>query len=88
MARKKQRTTWKLSVSLEQLERIAPIVLDGMEKVAEGYRLTNGSGLWRKRDGSLTARFVYRSAEDETRSMVMTVRNIILQKGLREDAHG
>lgn len=40
---------------------------------AAGSKLTRSSGLWQRKDGTLTARLVYR---DEVRTVVVTLRRI------------
>lgn len=75
--RKKVRTNYKLPVDFELLGRLAPLLISPamLSLVGEGYELRASSGIWRKLDGSLTARFVYR-APDTGQSMVLSVRNI------------
>jgi hypothetical protein len=76
--RKKQRTNFKLPVDLQLLEKLAPkLVHPAMfTLVQEDFKLKASSGIWRKLDGSLTARFVWRDPEGG--SFVVSVRNIRL----------
>lgn len=69
----KRRTSWRVDVSGGS-ERIADLVVDEhAELIAKGWRLCGSTGLWRRRDGSFTARVVYRR-EDE--SLVFSVRGL------------
>lgn len=76
--RKKVRTNYKLPLELELLERLAPKLLKPsfMNLVGEGYQMQKSSGIWQKLDGTLTARFVYRSPDTGRNSLVLSVRGI------------
>jgi len=76
--RRKQRTNYKLPMDLQLLEKLAPaIVHPGVfSLVRNDFKMKASSGIWRKQDGSLTARFVWREPAGE--SFVVTVRNIRL----------
>lgn len=76
--RKKHRTNYKLPLEMDLLARLAPLLVHPgmMSLVGDGYRLRPSSGIWRKLDGTLTARFVYRAADGDRDSLVLSVRNI------------
>jgi hypothetical protein len=76
--RKKIRTNYKLALDLDLLKRLAPLLAGPgmMGLVGEGYQLRASSGIWRKLDGTLTARFVYRGPGHDRDSLVLSVRNI------------
>lgn len=76
--RKKQRTNYKLQLDIDLLKRLAPLLVckGMMGLVNDDYLLQKSSGIWRKLDGTLTARFVYRSPNEGRNSLVFTVRNI------------
>lgn len=57
-----------------------------MGLVGDNYVLQKSSGIWRKLDGTLTARFVYRSPSEGRNSLVLSVRNIDGRMLLRD--HG
>ncbi|CAD7055343.1 hypothetical protein RHAB21_00700 [Pseudorhizobium halotolerans] len=82
MSRSKRRTrTWKLKLSIEELEKHAPAIFGPLlHLVEEGFVLQTSSGIWRKADGTGTARYVYRCGTNrEGRSIVLTSRNIPLR---------
>lgn len=86
--RKKQRTNYKLPLDIDLLKRLAPLLVrEGMMGLVDDeYVLQKSSGIWRKLDGTLTARFVYRSPGEGRNSLVLSVRNIDGRKLLRD--HG
>ena len=86
--RKKQRTNYKLPLDIDLLKRLAPLLVNKgmMGLVGEDYLLQKSSGIWRKLDGTLTARFVYRSPSEGRNSLVLSVRNIDGRMLLRD--HG
>lgn len=74
--RKKQRTNYKLPVDMQLLQKLAPkLVHPAMfSLVQDDFTLKASSGIWRKLDGSLTARFVWRDPAGG--SFVVSVRDI------------
>jgi hypothetical protein len=81
MARKKQRTNWKLEMPFADLKEIAPKLLGALGEIVPlaNYKLQTSSAVWRRANGSLTARLVYReehAAATTSKSMVFTIRNI------------
>ncbi|MCB5204234.1 hypothetical protein LH464_17345 [Neorhizobium sp. T786] len=80
MSRSKRGTrSWKLKLSIEKLVGFAPDLFNpGLMSLVEGYTLQASSGIWRKANGTITARYVYRSKDAAMRSVVLTVRNISL----------
>jgi hypothetical protein len=78
--RKRTSKTWKLPLSIADLERHAPAIFGGLlNTVSDGFTLQRSSGIWRKANGTGTARYVYRrgSASGNT-SIVLTAHNIAL----------
>jgi len=86
--RKKQRTNYKLPLEIDLLRKLAPLLVNKgmMGLVGDDYLLQKSSGIWRKLDGTLTARFVYRSPDEGRNSLVLSVRNIDGRMLLRD--HG
>lgn len=79
MSKRRQKTSWKLQVSTDGLAAIASQVFNGHATLnADGYRLQGSSGLWRRRNGTLTARLVYRHPDPRgiPCTMVVTVKGI------------
>lgn len=77
---KRGKRTWKLKLSIEELEKYAPSIFGGLLGTIEGYTLQASSGIWRKADGTGTARYVYRSGTNrDGTSIVLTSRNIPLR---------
>lgn len=79
--RNRQSGHTKLRLPLEALTDLAPsIVPDHGRMVGEGYHLQASSAIHRTRAGTLTARLVFRSrsSDDAVQSLVITVRNIVL----------
>jgi len=76
--RRKIRTNYKLPLAMDLLERLAPLLIQpglfGMVK--DGYQMRPSSGIWKKLDGTMTARFVYREPGDKRDSLVLSVRGI------------
>lgn len=64
MSRRRARTNWRVDLDAAALERMAAKVcpLHG-GCLADGYRLCGSSGVWRRRDGMLTVRLVYRGGD-------------------------
>lgn len=80
---KKRRTNWKVSISVSELEKLAPRLLAAFSIDVPGAHLDlcSSSGLWRRGNGTLTARLVYRSAAEPNRfSKVYTLRNISIDR--------
>lgn len=75
----RRRKSWRLSATAAQIAGVAVCVFEGHSGlIGRGASLMPTSGLWRRKDGSVTARLVYRYPEgaEEGLSMVVTVRNI------------
>jgi hypothetical protein len=69
----KRRTSWRLDVSRD-LPRLAGLVVPNHANwIDQGWRLCGSTALWRRRDGSFTARVVYRRVDE---SVVFTVRGV------------
>jgi len=74
--RKKQRTNYRLQFDLPFLETLAaelvhPAVYSLVQK---DFKLKASSGVWRKLDGSLSARFVWRDPAGG--SFVVSIRDV------------
>lgn len=89
MSRRKRRHTWKVRLSFEAIQDLADSILDSHARIiTDGYALQPSSALWRKANGTLTARLVYRAATEAAKmeSLVVTVRNIALVSDTLEEA--
>jgi hypothetical protein len=74
MARKKQRTNWKLALAFKDLQAVAPKIL-AISKfsalITSDCELQASSGIWEKANRTLTARLVNRTEVGS--SLVLTV---------------
>jgi hypothetical protein len=75
--RRKKHPTYKLPLELDLLQKLAPLLAREMYSlVTADHEMHRTSGIWRKGDGTLTARFVFQSKAGNRRDLVLTVRNI------------
>ncbi len=83
--RRKKHPSYKLPLDFDLLLRLAPLLAKEMHAlVTPDHEMRRTSGIWRKGDGTLTARFVFRSKTTDRDDLVLTVRNIrqdLLLKG-------
>ena len=57
----RNRRTRSMALSEEQFQRLASTICsDHAGRIERGYRITGTRRIWERRDGSWTARFVYR----------------------------
>lgn len=77
MARRKIRTSWKVTLPFELIAVMAHTHTG--RYVDEAMELQRTSGIWRKANGSGTGRFVYRSPAGN--SVVFTIKGIALPPG-------
>nr|WP_278437069.1 hypothetical protein [Brucella anthropi] len=76
--RRRTKTSHKLKVNWEIMQKLASVMTTQYATPMDGYTLHTSSGVWRKADGSFTFRLVYRN-QDETsalRNQVLTIRNV------------
>lgn len=79
MSRRRHKTSWKLRLGHEALVGMASEIWEAHGALAgQGYRVQASSGLWRRRNGTLTARLVYRHPAPTgcVDTIVVTVKNI------------
>lgn len=85
MSRRKHKKSWRMRISHDELVGLAPQIWTAHGGlVSDGYRVQPSSGLWRRRNGTLTARLVYRhpGGAGKVDTLVVTV------KGIRVDNSG
>ncbi|MFN3421632.1 MAG: hypothetical protein ACK40X_07915 [Armatimonadota bacterium] len=77
---KREKRIWKLKLTVAELESYAPSIFGGLLGTVEGFTLQASSGIWRKANGTGTARYVYRNGTNRGgTSIVLTSRNIPLR---------
>lgn len=76
--RRRTKTSYKLKVNWEAMQKLASVMTAHHGITMDGYSLHSSSGVWRKADGSFTFRLVYRNQDRNSalRNQVLTMHNV------------